>query len=324
MSATGAVVEAMVAELVGSYVFPDKAERAAELVRARFGGGAYPAAVGPELCSQISADLFQATQDKHLRLIWHESADQSHDTHQFIVDLREQFRLENQGIRRVERLAGNVGLIELTVIPEASAGGWALAAAMELVQHTHSLIVDLRSARGGSPDGVALLASYFVAGGDVRLSDIIEGPRGSTRQYWTSPFLPAPRYLDRPVRLLTSRTTFSGAESLAYDLQALGRACVVGERTRGGAHPSEVVSLTPHIELRLPVARAISPITGSNWEGVGVKPDLEVPASEALKVAHRAALEAITGNLELPAASREEAIATIQRPASDSGSDPRA
>jgi len=89
--------------------------------------------------------------------------------------------------------------------------------------------------------------------------------------------------------VLTSATTFSGGEALAYDLQALGRATVVGETTRGGAHPSEVVLLTTQIELRLPVARALNPITGGNWEGVGVQPDIPAPATEALEVALEAA-----------------------------------
>jgi C-terminal processing protease CtpA/Prc len=101
--------------------------------------------------------------------------------------------------------------------------------------------------------------------------------------------VPGPRYLDRPVYVLTSASTFSGGEQLAYDLQALGRATIVGETTRGGAHPSAVVSLTDHVELRLPVARSVSSVTGGNWEGVGVRPDVAARAQDALDVA----LEAI-------------------------------
>src|SRR5262249_44843947 len=115
-----------------------------------------------------------------------------------------------------------------------------------------------------------------------------EGPSGPTRQYWTSPYLPGPRYLDRPVYVLTSATTFSGGEALAYDLQALGRAVVVGERTRGGAHPSVMVPLTGQIELRLPVARSVNAVTGANWEGGGGRPGITASAADALDVALRA------------------------------------
>ncbi len=129
----------------------------------------------------------------------------------------------------------------MTIIPEVATGGPSLAAAMQLVQHTEALILDLRGTRGGSPEGVVFLASFLFPDGEARLSDFVEGPHGPTRQYWTSAFLPGPRYLDRRVYVLTSATTFSGGEALAYELQALGRATVVGETTRGGAHPSEVV-----------------------------------------------------------------------------------
>jgi C-terminal processing protease CtpA/Prc len=205
--------------------------------------------------------------------------------------------LENHGVRRVDLMSGNVGLIELTAIPELAAAGPTLTAAMLLVQHTAALIIDLRPTLGGSPDAVTFLASFLFADGETRLSDIVEGPTGPARQFWTADYLPGPRYLDRPVYALTGPKTFSGGESFAYDLQALGRATIVGEPTGGGAHPSQVVSLAEHIELFLPTARPVNPITGGNWEGVGVQPDIRVPVADALAVAHREALEAIATQL---------------------------
>jgi C-terminal processing protease CtpA/Prc len=280
------LIELLIERLNEAYIFPERSAQATELLRTRLGEGAYGSTAGADLCERISADLFEACKDKHLRLLWHDSPEESGDEAQLVAELREQIRLENHGVRRVERLAGNVGLIELTIIPEVANGGPALAAAMQLVQHTEALILDLRATRGGSPDGVVFLASFLFPDDEAaRLSDFVEGPHGPTRQYWTSAYLPAPRYLDRAVYVLTSATTFSGGEALAYDLQALGRATIVGETTRGGAHPSEVVSLTAQIELRLPVARAVNPITGSNWESIGVQPDLPAPASDALEVA---------------------------------------
>jgi C-terminal processing protease CtpA/Prc len=282
---TPALIELLIERLNEAYIFPERSAQATELLRTRLSEGAYGLSAGPELCERISADLFEACNDKHLRLLWHDAPEESGDEAQLVAELRQQIRLENHGVRRVERLAGNVGLIELTIIPEVATGGPALAAAMLLVQHTQVLILDLRVTRGGSPDGVVFLASFLFPDGEARLSDFVEGPHGPTRQYWTYAYLPAPRYLDRPVYVLTSATTFSGGEALAYDLQALGRATIVGETTRGGAHPSEVVSLTAQIELRLPVARAVNPITGSNWESVGVQPDIPAQASDALEVA---------------------------------------
>jgi len=308
---TPALIEMLIEQLTALYVFPESSSRAAELLRNRLADGAYGPTVNPEACELINADLLEASNDKHLRLLWHDSVEESADEAQLIATLREQIRFENNGLRRVERLPGNVGLIELTIIPEAATGAPTLAAAMHLVQHTHALILDLRSTRGGSPDGVVFIASYLFADEETQLSDFVQGPEGPTRQYWTAAYLPGPRYLDRAVYVLTSAATFSGGEALAYDLQALGRATVVGETTRGGAHPSEVVSLSEQVELRLPVARAVNPLTGSNWEGVGVQPDVPVTASAALDVAYASALEGILDRESL-AASHDEARGALE------------
>jgi len=45
--------------------------------------------------------------------------------------------------------------------------------------------------------------------------------------------------------------------------------------------------------IGVPFARAINPITKTNWEGKGVEPDVKVPADEALDTAKKMALEAI-------------------------------
>jgi C-terminal processing protease CtpA/Prc len=285
------LIDGLTRHLDERYTFPERAARAAELLRAKLHEGAYADAADAELCTRISGDLFETCEDKHLRLIWHETPTTVPDQEQLHAELREQIRRENHGVRRVEVLADNVGLIELTIIPEPSTGGPNLAAAMQLVQNTVGLIFDLRPTRGGSPDGVVFLASYLFPDGDVHLSDFIEGPDATARQYWTSSYLPGPRYLDRPVSVLTSSTTFSGGEAFAYDLQAPGRATVVGETTRGGAHGSVLIPLTEQIELRLPVARSVNPLTGGNWEGVGVRPDIPVPAADALDAARKAMLK---------------------------------
>jgi C-terminal processing protease CtpA/Prc len=86
------------------------------------------------------------------------------------------------------------------------------------------------------------------------------------------------------------KRTLSAPESFAYNLQALKRATIVGEISAGGANPGREFRITEHFVMFVPTGRAINPVTGSNWEGTGVKPDIEVPAAQALKAAHLAAL----------------------------------
>ena len=130
------------------------------------------------------------------------------------------------------------------------------------------------------------------------LNRIYDRPTGRTEEFYTSRDLPGKRYGDRkPVYVLTSATTPSAAEEFAYDLQALNRATIVGEVTWGGANPTQGFPLDENFVAAIPAARAINPITGTNWEGVGVRPDVPVPAADALKTAQVAALKGVLADL---------------------------
>ncbi|UQW99919.1 S41 family peptidase [Streptomyces sp. RerS4] len=273
------------------YVFPEKAVDVDAEIRRRLDLGAYAGLDGPGLCEAVTAHLQEVCPDKHLRLLWTdepqslEPADQDEGRAAFLDLLRR----ENQGVRRVERLDGNIGLIDVRWIATADGGAAVIGAAMHLVASSSALVLDLRSCRGGAPEGAAMWCSYFFGDDQVHLNDIYDRTSGETRQFWTLPHLPAPRYTDRPVYVLTSATTFSGGEDVAYTLQAHGRAVLVGETTRGGAHPTVRHPVTEHILVTVPTARSINAVTGTNWEGVGVVPDIPVPADEALDRALEAA-----------------------------------
>ncbi|RST15913.1 peptidase S41 [Streptomyces sp. WAC05374] len=278
--------------ITAEYVFPERTADIGAALRRRLEAGEYDALEGPALCETVTAHLQEVCPDKHLRLLW---TDEPQDLDPAAEDEgRSAFlallRAENQGIRRFEHLDGNVGLIDVGRIADADEGARAIGAAMELVASSSALVLDLRGCKGGSPEGAAMWCSYFFPDDQVHLNDIYERRTGSTRQFWTVAHLPAPRYLDRPVYVLTSALTFSGGEDVAYTLQAHGRATVVGETTRGGAHPTIRYPVDRHILVTVPAARTINTVTGTNWEGVGVVPDVPVPADQALDTAHKAAL----------------------------------
>ncbi|MFE6689815.1 S41 family peptidase [Streptomyces sp. NPDC057743] len=285
------VVGVALDRIVAGYVFPERAATIETAIRSWLAAGEYDALDGPGLCAAVTAHLQEVCPDRHLRLLWRDEpqsiAPEDDDAGRaaFLALLR----AENQGIRAVEQLDGNIGRIDIRRIADAGEGGRAIGAAMELVANTRALVLDLRGCRGGSPEGAALWCSYFFPDDQVHLNDIYARATDSTRQYWTASHLPAPRYLDRPVYALTSATTFSGGEDVAYTLQAHGRAVAVGETTRGGAHPTDRHPVTEHITVTVPTARTVSAVTGTNWEGVGVRPDRAVPAERALEVAHEEA-----------------------------------
>ncbi|KAB7833690.1 S41 family peptidase [Streptomyces mobaraensis] len=279
------LLEAALARITTGYVFPEKTAAIDAAIRRRLDEGAYEDLDVRELCDRVTEDFQNVCPDKHLRLLWVEEPQSMDEEPEDVARARfaRYAKRNNYGVRRVEQLDDNIGYLDLRMIAPADVGGPAIAAAMQLLAPTAALVIDLRQCRGGAPEGVQLWCSYFFPDDRVHLNDIYERATDSTRQYWTLGHLAAPRYLDRPVTVLTSDTTFSGGEELAYNLKALGRATLIGETTRGGAHPTDRIPVAPHVTVTVPAARSINPVTGANWEGVGVEPDLAVPAGDALK-----------------------------------------
>ncbi len=291
------IIDAALARILAEYIDEDKAIQTADFVRDRLAAGLYEALRAETLCELLTVDLQQVTSDKHLRLLWSDEPQEvggAEEDEEFFADLA---RSENQGIRRVERLIDDIGYIGTTLVAEPADAAMMISAAMTLVANTRALILDLRENRGGSTYGMAYWCSYFFPEGEsVHLTDVYRRTTGQTQQFWTLPYVPGQRYLDRPVYVLTGPVTFSGAEDLAYNLKVRNRATLVGESTRGGAHPTGYYPLTEHITVTVPYARSINPVTGGDWEGVGVAPDLAVPADKALDVAYQLALERISSS----------------------------
>jgi Peptidase family S41 len=199
----------------------------------------------------------------------------------------------NHGIEKIERLPDNIMLLDLRVFPPAAMAADVFAAAMTVVAQGDALIIDLRR-NGGGAETMNLVTGYLLDGGSP-LSGTYDRPTDKRTHAASPVWVPGRRFGSaKPLYILTSRKTFSAAEALAYDLQALKRAVVVGEVTGGGAHPFEYRRVHPHFAVDLPEGRSINPITGSNWQDVGVKPDVSVPAEKALDKALELARAALS------------------------------
>ena len=289
-------VVARTARLVAErYVYPELGDQLADLLGARSAARYYHrAASTAELADLVTTDLQSLNGDRHLRLKHHDDELPESVEDATGAEMARLVGTTMAGIARVERLAGNVGRLEISpsLLPPALAGD-AMTAALRLLACTDALVLDLRGTVGGDPEMVTLVCGHFF---DVptHLTTMHERDPARFRQFWTSAYLPGARFgAVKPLYVLTSAVTFSGGESLGYDLQQLGRATVVGERTRGGAHPRIGFRAHPHLEVHVPVARPVNPVSGTNWEGTGVTPDVEVPADDAFDVAYRLARSAL-------------------------------
>jgi hypothetical protein len=327
------IVTTALALLRANYVFPELAEQAATAVEARLAAGEYDNLDEVTLTGLLTDHLNEVCDDKHLRVRvgggprqrpWPQERPEhvgpaEPDDHQArILNLRRMGRLDNFGIHRVERLDGNIGYLDLRRVPVPASAGPAIAAAMELVAGTYALIIDLRRNGGGSPDGVVFWCSHLVDDHPpTHFNDIFRADTGETRQFWSLAYVPGPRYLDRPVSVLTSGDTFSGGEDFAYTLQAIGRAKVIGETTGGGAHPTRPFPISDAVHIAVPFARSVNPVTGTNWQGTGVVPDLAVSADEARDTAYAKALRHVLGLDDVPPPIADEARDALERLASD-------
>ncbi|WP_227025668.1 S41 family peptidase [Streptomyces fodineus] len=234
-------IVAQVRELVAtSYVFPDLGERIAADLGETAGTGRYASAASPAaLANLVTEDLQRLSGDGHLRLIHHpEPIPDLPDEAASAVVFEQRSRITMSGIGRLERLDGNIGLLQIEpALFGAHLVGDDIAAAMRILRNTKALIIDLRACIGSDPATVAYFCSYLLPSG-THLNDVYDRTDDRTTQYWTLPHVPGPRYgTDRPVYVLTSRQTFSGGEELAYDLRHTGRAVIVGRNHRRRCPP---------------------------------------------------------------------------------------
>ncbi|MFE7584915.1 S41 family peptidase [Streptomyces gardneri] len=273
------------------YVFPEIAEQVAGLLQQRLAEGAYDVDGAEELARLVTADLQSVNGDRHLRLKHHADPVSPKQGAASLDAMRRDFDTSLGGAPRLQLLDGGIAVVELA--PMLFPLEWAaepLSAALTLASRAQALIVDLRANRGGDPDTVAFVCSYLL---DQRTHLNTMHWRNGERseQSWSLPHVPGARFGgSKPLYVLTSDSTFSAAEELAYNLQQLGRATVVGERTRGGAHPCKGWTVHPHLEATIPMGRAINPVSHTNWEGTGVQPDIPCATTDALDHAHALAL----------------------------------
>lgn len=228
-----------------------------------------------------------------------------------IAAFHEEVRLRGGEVPEVRWLPGNVGYLRISMFLDAAPSAEQLALAMGMLAHTGALIVDVRGSPGGEPAGVANVIGHFVSARTATVRVQGSDEAAPDRTYYAEPRTPA--YTDRPVFVLVDNNTGSGAEEFAYDLQAMRRATLIGETTAGAATPGGYRPLAHGFVAFIPMQIVTNTITGSHWEGVGVVPDVAVPAAEALTRAHRLALEAILKDAQgLQRAIAEEGLSSLE------------
>jgi hypothetical protein len=305
--------QAVIDEIAGlfnkSYIFPETAKKVEEALRAKLAAGAFDAASdAASFARAVSAVILEVSKDRHTGFAFAPAvADdirrlegQSERERAEVQERRlQEARRDNFGFRKVERLEGNVGYVDFRQFASPDLAGPTAIAAMNFLAYCDAVIVDLRQNGGGEPAQIQLISTYFFAD-PAHLNDLYHREGDQMENYWTLPYVPGPRLADADLYILTSSRTFSGAEEFTYNMKNLKRATVIGETTGGGAHPTRTMIVQTDYLLRVPYARAINPVSKTNWEGTGVAPDVAVPAAEAFDRAYALAIEKLAAKASEP------------------------
>jgi hypothetical protein len=293
-------VSRVAALLRAEYFDAAKAARIANGLEADAARGAFDGLTDPrDLAGELTRRL--RPEDGHFGVIWRPDADGGPAGPGPRRPDPALERRGNHGFLAAQILPGGVGYVRLDQFAHFDTAGdpaqLSADRALAFVSGAPALIIDLRENGGGSPAMVGYLAAHFLAEPE-KAANVFKSRRGPDQRE-LPPVMPVAgaQRLEGPLFVLVSARTASAAEALAYTLQAAKRATIVGEASAGAANPGGPQRTVDGLEIFIPFGTPVNPLTGGNWEGSGVKPDVAVPQADALRVAQIRALEAEGGTL---------------------------
>jgi tetratricopeptide (TPR) repeat protein len=288
------VISLVKQKLIERYVDLNKAKKTSEIIIDNLKSGSYNSIENPnEFAKRLTNDVQLVSKDLHLKIRFEPkritklkqqvSKDDSIQLHRRRI---KSMAKTNFGFNEVKILKGNIGYLDIKYFADARYAKETLDASMLFLKNTNAIIIDLRENKGGVPSTLKLLASYFYEETPVLLSRFYNRSTDKTEEFWTAAAINGKRLPKTKLYILTSKATFSAAEAFAYTLKHLKRATVVGEITKGGANRAKRITINNHFTISIPYIKAIHPITKTNWEGVGVIPDVQVSARDSFVTAY--------------------------------------
>ena len=292
-----------------SYVFPDRASAIFAKLDAARRSGRYDVASPSELAGLISGDLRESSKDGHVYLEYaperYAAATGAPQALQTLSQIdAAAARRANHGLAASEILPGNVRYLKITAFHWVQdETGQAYDDAMRFLKGGDAAIIDLRGNGGGSSEAVQYLVSHFLKAGTLEITFLQAGKEPV--QTRSLDYLPAGRLSGAPLHVLIDEASASAAESFAYDVQQFKLGRLVGTSTAGAANNNEFKPIGPGFMLSLSVGSPVHPVSGGNWEGVGVTPDTKTSSAQALNTAHAQALRQLSSKASSEAAKAD-------------------
>ncbi len=292
-----AALERIKAEIGTTYVFPERRGPAIDRLAAAAAQGRYDTADPIVFAERVTEDLTAATLDTHLYLqydpAWFASAnlpaEPGDDARQIALEA-EIARHTNHGLAEMRILPGNIRYLRIEGFSWVEdETGPAYDDAMRFLKGGRAVIIDLRGNGGGWIQASKYLISHFVDA-DTLIATF-HGANGETDQYRAADYLPSGRIQGPPVYVLIDGHSRSAAEMVAYTFQQYRLGELIGARTEGAANISDDFAVAPGFRLSVSTGRTVQPVSGTDWEGVGVAPTVETDPSQALEVAQIRAID---------------------------------
>jgi len=272
------------------YVFPEVAKSTEAHLMKQLKEGHYNQFKNDDtFATALTQSVQSINKDKHMRIWENKPYVAPENTPERMVEEQvyqiNRTRSFNSGFNAVKVMEGNVGYLDLRAFAGLENGKAVADAYMKLISNTDAVIIDLSKNGGGSPEMVQYLCSYFFDE-KVHLNSLYYREGDRTLEFWTLDEINGIKMPDVPLFVITSSRTFSGAEEFSYNMQTQKRATLVGQTSGGGANPGGTKGINENLNVFIPTGKAINPITKTNWEGVGVVPEVKTTIQETLDKTH--------------------------------------
>lgn len=294
------IINTICEKLDDIHAFPESNSKICGGLLKNLGGGNYTKYKSPQaFADKLDRDLEILHSDKHLGLFYdpqmasemEKENEKGEETGYLTPQMIEDERKKNFGFNELKILQGNIGYLDLRIFFPPKYAGETAVAAMNFLSNCDAIIIDLRYNGGGWDEMVTFLMSYFFDSEEsITLSTTYSRYEDEYYQSHTQSFVPGKLLTDIPVFILTSKSTFSGAEAFAHYMKHFNKATIIGETTRGGQNPVEIQSVGYGLIMLIPSWKQIYSASETGWEGIGVKPHIEIDSENALNAAHIEAL----------------------------------
>lgn len=284
------------------YVFPERRAAIVDRLEKAEKSGRYNLDRAEDFVRAVTEDLSAASHDGHIYLLFdpaqfaarsaparsREGQAGDEDAYFTAMALR-----DNHGLTEMRILPGNVRYLKISLFLWVNdSSGQAYDDAMRFLRGGDAIIIDLRGDGGGNAMAVNYLTSHFMAADQLLQTFYLAGePPAQSR---TLSHLPAGRLTGKPLYVLTDHGVGSAAEEFASHVKLFKLGELVGGTTAGAANNNDLLPIAPGFVFSLSTGRPVHSVSGGNWEGVGVTPDVDVPPQTALDVALARALRRLS------------------------------